>query len=118
MLISSLQGYTLYLSKLNFKQLKAAEELNLKIISNSKFWKLAKSKISLIRAAWFGCIVALFQNAPFLLNSEMQQVTLAVFCNLDESEPVVLNATWDAALYIISNVEVNYIIFFIIIKLR
>lgn len=115
LLISSLQGYTLYLNKLKFEQLQAAETLNLKFISHSKFWKLSKSKISLIRAAWFGCIVAIFQNAPCLLNSEIQQVTSAVLCNLDESEPVVLNATWDAALYIISNVEVKlFIIYFII----
>lgn len=84
-------------------------------MSNPKFWKFSKSKIPSIRGAWFGCIVALFQNASFLLNNEMQQVTTAVFNNLDESEPSVLSPTWDAALFIISNIKVfNY--FFLIYK--
>lgn len=107
LLISSLQGYTLYLNKLSKEQLQAAEEANMRIISNPRFWKLSKTKVPLIRAAWFGCVTALCQHAPFVLKNEVHHVTSAVFSNLDETEPTVLSATWEAALFIISNIEVR-----------
>ncbi|GLV42170.1 Listerin E3 ubiquitin protein ligase 1 [Carabus blaptoides fortunei] len=105
LLISSLQGYTLYLNKLSKEQLELAEEANARIISNPRFWKLSKTKVPLIRAAWFGCVTALCQHAPFVLKNEVHHVTSAVFSNLDETEPAVLSATWEAALFIISNIE-------------
>lgn len=46
--VSSLHGYAFYLSKLPEEQLLKAEELNKKLIGNSKFWKFAKHSASIV----------------------------------------------------------------------
>lgn len=104
-MISSLQGYALYLNKLTPEQLKNAKECNTKIISNKKFWKLVQSKVPMIRAAWFGCITAICQNAPFLLENEEASAISAVFSSLNENEPTVLPSTWEAALLIVTQIN-------------
>lgn len=105
-IISSLQGYALYLSKLNMEAIEKVAELNEKLVSNNKFWKLAKHKVAPIRSAWFGVLTALCQKAPFLLNKEEMHVSLCVFSNLDESEPTVLPLVWEAALLTITTIKV------------
>lgn len=43
-LISSLNGYALYLSKITKEQLEKVGDINKNIITSNKFWKLAKYK--------------------------------------------------------------------------
>lgn len=106
-IISSLQGYSLYLNKLNPDAIKKASELNEKIITNAKFWKFAKHNIAKIRCAWFGVITALCQKALFLLENEEERVSITVFANLDETEPSVLALVWEAALLTVTTIQVK-----------
>ena len=106
-LISSLQGYALYLHKLPADQLKAAEQANKKILVSKKFWKLWKHSCALIRNAWFTVVIALCQKAPHFLANEGSRVALAVFGNLDESDPIVLPTVWEASLHVLTTIEVS-----------
>lgn len=103
--ISSLQGYALYLQKLPADQLKAAEQANKKFLVSKKFWKLSKHSCALIRNAWFTVIIALCQKAPDLLADEGSRVALAVFSNLDENDPIVLPTVWEASLHVLTTIE-------------
>lgn len=107
LLVSCLQGYYLYLTKVPVDQIKKVAELNNVIISNNKFWKLAKHKIPQIRSAWFEVIAALMQHAKFLLDAKAAVVTTTVFNNLDETDPSVLPHVWESALLIMSSIEVG-----------
>lgn len=97
--ISSLHGYSLYLTRVPEDQLRNAEEKNKEIVSSSKFWKLAKHEVALVRSAWFSALISICQNAPFLLENESKNVGTTVFGNIDESDPTVLPVVWEAALH-------------------
>jgi hypothetical protein len=105
--VSSLQGYVLYLNKLPAEKLQAAHPSNKKLISSKKFWKLAKHSSALIRNAWFSIIIALCQKAPDILADEGARATLAVFGNLDETDSTVMPTVWDASLHVLSTVQVS-----------
>lgn len=107
-LLASLKGYTLYLSKVPYDQIKKSLELNTKLISNSNFWKLAKYKVATIKAAFFGALSAMGQNAPFLYDIDKTVVVNLAFSNLDVNEPTVLPLAWETTLLIMSNVQVSY----------
>ncbi|CAH0553483.1 unnamed protein product [Brassicogethes aeneus] len=102
-LISSLQGYYLYLTKVSPEQIKTTLELNSSIVSNPKFWKLAKHKIGAIRAAWFEVLAAICQHAIFLIEEKGSNITNTVFSNLDETDPTVLPYVWECALLVMSS---------------
>lgn len=108
-LISSLQGYTLYLNAVSLEHIEKQVDSNLKIISHAKFWKLAKHKVATIRSAWFGVITALCQKSPLLREKEAGHIIGSVFGNLDEKEPVVLPAVWESLLSVLSTVNVNFV---------
>lgn len=105
-LLTSLKGYTLYLTKVPSDQIKKSLELNSKLISNVNFWKLAKYKVATVKAAFFGVLSAMGQNAPFLYDIDKTVVVNVVFSNLDVNEPTVLPLAWETALLVMSNVEV------------
>ncbi|XP_017770844.1 PREDICTED: E3 ubiquitin-protein ligase listerin [Nicrophorus vespilloides] len=104
-IISSLQGYALYLSKVPKKSIETVMELHQKIIMSAKFWKFGRNDVSSIRASWYMVLTAMFQMAPFLLENKAAQVTKAVFSNMDESDPAVLPNVWEAALLTITTIE-------------
>lgn len=106
-LLTSLKGYSLYLTKVPSEQIRKSLELNLKLVSNASFWKLAKYKVVTVKSAFFGVLSALGQHAPFLFDSEKKAVVNVVFSNLDVHEPTVLPLTWETALLIMSNIEVR-----------
>ena len=106
--VSSLQGYVLYLHKLPAEQLQAAHEANKKLIASKKFWHLSKHTSALIRNAWFSVLIALCQKAPDLLADEGARAALAVFGSLDETDPIVLPTVWEASLHVITTVQVSF----------
>ncbi|KAJ8985103.1 hypothetical protein NQ317_019789 [Molorchus minor] len=79
--------------------------LNNDIVSNSKFWKLAKHKVPPVRAAWFKVLTIICQKAVFLLDGKSPQVVSAVIGNLEENEPTVLPYVWEALLLMTSNIK-------------
>lgn len=107
----SLKGYTLYLTKVPSDQISRSRELNSKLVSNSNFWKLEKHKAASVKAAFFGVLSAVGQNAPFLYDNDKAAIVNVVFSNLDIHEPTVLPLVYETALLIMSNVEVRLMIF-------
>ncbi|XP_026292154.1 E3 ubiquitin-protein ligase listerin [Frankliniella occidentalis] len=97
-LISSLQGYALYLTRLSGDQLISAREMNQKLVSDAKFWKLNKHQSPQVRGAWFSALIALCQNAQFFILGEEKRIGQAVFGSLDESDATVLSVVWEATL--------------------
>jgi hypothetical protein len=106
--VSSLQGYALYLQKLPAEHLQAAHEANKKLIASKKFWNLSKHTSALIRNAWFSALIALCQKAPDLLVDEGPHAAVAVFGNLDETDPTVLPTVWEALLHVLTTVQVTF----------
>ena len=106
--VSSLQGYVLYLHKLPAEQLQAAYEANKKLIASKKFWNLSKHTSALIRSAWFSVLIAVCQKAPDLLADEGARAAFAVFGSLDETDPIVLPAVWEASLHVLTTVQVSF----------
>ncbi|KAF5294612.1 hypothetical protein FQR65_LT10718 [Abscondita terminalis] len=104
-LISSLHGYALYLQQLPVEEMEKQADLNSKILSDDKFWKLANHKISGIRGAWFCVISSLCQKSPNFLDNEIARAVNSVFTNLDESDPTVVPPIWEALLSILSTVN-------------
>lgn len=52
---------------------------------------------------------ALCSYSPVLLEAEAGHLTCAVMANLDENDPAVLPAVWEAALLALATVKVIYI---------
>lgn len=103
--LASLQGYTLYLQKLSSNQIQEAVNENNRLLSHPKFWKHAKSKVSVIRCSFYNCIISICQNAKFLLVGQSAHLNSAIFNNLDETDAIVLHSVWDAALHVLVSVE-------------
>jgi len=106
--VSSLQGYVLYLHKLPTEQLQSAHEANKKLIATKRFWNLSKHTSALIRNAWFSVLIALCQKAPDLLADEGARAALAVFGSLDETDPTVLPKVWEVSLHVLTTVQVSF----------
>ena len=104
-ILASLQGYCLYLQKLTTAQIKEAEKSNKKLLSHPKFWKYSKNKIALIRTCFFRTLICICQNAQFLLLEESSNLSSAIFNNLEETDPVVLQSVWGAALNVLITLE-------------
>lgn len=103
--LSSLQGYILYLQKLSIEQIQGSTQMNKQLLSHSKFWKYAKNKVPLIRSSFYRTLIALCQNAKFLLDGEASRLSTTIFSNLEESDATVLQSLWDAALNILVTIE-------------
>lgn len=105
--ISSLHGYSLYLNKVPAEDVAKAIDLNLKIVSNSKFWKIPKQLNPSVKAAWFSIITAMCHKSVPLVEKEKSHIVGSVFGNIDENEPTVLLYVWEAVLSVISKVDVS-----------
>lgn len=96
-LICSLKGYELYLTKISSEQINEISNKNIALLENGKFWLYQKHKNPNIRASWFGAICALLQSALDLTKFE-KQIASAAIQGLDESEAVALAHIWTAIL--------------------
>ncbi|XP_055621838.1 E3 ubiquitin-protein ligase listerin [Toxorhynchites rutilus septentrionalis] len=99
-LIASLQGYALYLSKLPKEQLQKSVAKNTTLLDNVKFWTYHKHKTPAVRSAWFEVVTALLQHGPFLLEQHHQKVVSCVFQFMDETDPVVVAHVWSSIVLI------------------
>lgn len=105
MLICSLKGYALYLSKIPADHLKEASNKNIALLDNSKFWSYHKHKNPGIRAAWFEALAALLQYAPDLIEKYDKQAATTALQNLDETEPVALPHLWASILLVTQKIN-------------
>lgn len=75
----------------------------------AKYWKLAKSIVPHVRAAWFKVLTVICQKVEVLLEGKEKEVTNTVFNSLDDNDPTVLPHVWEATLMIMSTLKVNRI---------
>ncbi|XP_054433691.1 E3 ubiquitin-protein ligase listerin [Pteronotus mesoamericanus] len=85
--------------------LKSLEEKFKSLLSQNKFWKYGKHSVPQIRAAYFELVSALCQRIPQLMRGEASRVSSSVLLSIDDSDPVVCPALWEAVLYTLTTVE-------------
>lgn len=104
-IVSSLNGYALYLSKIPKQQIENFRTINQEIVSSSKFWKFSKFKSPPIRSAWFTLLSSLCQNCVFLLENEKKQVANSIIGGIDDYDSAVLSIVWEAALHSFTHIK-------------
>ncbi|XP_048513180.1 E3 ubiquitin-protein ligase listerin isoform X2 [Athalia rosae] len=105
LLISSLQGYSLYLKSIPVHQLEKVANIHANILSSNKFWKLAKHEVPLIRAGFFSVLAAMIQYTDELYKNEKKKLITAIMNNLDETDPGVSPVVWEAVLFVIHKIK-------------
>ncbi|XP_046596991.1 E3 ubiquitin-protein ligase listerin isoform X1 [Neodiprion lecontei] len=105
LLISSLQGYSLYLKTISPQQIEKVAKIHDKILSHNKFWKLVKHEIPLVRAGFFNVLASMIQHAEELYKNEKKKLITTIMNNLDETDPGVLPVVWEAVLLAICKIE-------------
>ncbi|XP_036204832.1 E3 ubiquitin-protein ligase listerin isoform X1 [Myotis myotis] len=86
-------------------ELDSLEEKFKSLLSQNKFWKYGKHSIPQIRSAYFELISALCQRIPQLMKKEASKVSSSVLLSIDDSDPVVCPALWEAVLYTLTTIE-------------
>ncbi|GFQ68562.1 e3 ubiquitin-protein ligase listerin [Trichonephila clavata] len=97
----TLQALKLFLTIVKQKELAEVHDYFCSIIADNKFWKFAKSKEAQIRGAWYGLISSLCQLKPDVFVGVEKKLSMTVFSNISESDPVVAPAVWESALHIV-----------------
>ncbi|EZA47447.1 E3 ubiquitin-protein ligase listerin [Ooceraea biroi] len=104
-LIANLQAYSFYFKKVPLHEIEKNLETHNKLLSSSRFWKLAKHDALPIRTAFFNVLTSVMDNAEKLLQSEKKRTVTAIMNNLDESEPGILSAVWESMLVATTKID-------------
>ncbi|KZC08965.1 E3 ubiquitin-protein ligase listerin [Dufourea novaeangliae] len=104
-LVASLQGYSFYLKKVPVEEIEKMVDIHRKIISNNKFWKLVKYDVLPVKTAFFNVLTSVIENANILLQEEKKRTVTTIMNSLDEMEPALLSAVWEAMLVTINKIE-------------
>nr|XP_008265376.2 E3 ubiquitin-protein ligase listerin isoform X1 [Oryctolagus cuniculus] len=86
-------------------ELDSLEEKFKSLLSQNKFWKYGKHSVPQIRSAYFELVSALCQRIPQLMKEEASKVSPSVLLSIDDSDPIVCPALWEAVLYTVTTVE-------------
>ncbi|KAB1283530.1 E3 ubiquitin-protein ligase listerin [Camelus dromedarius] len=86
-------------------ELDSLEEKFKSLLSQNKFWKYGKHSIPQIRSAYFELVSALCQHIPQLMKEEASKVSPSVLLSIDDSDPTVCPALWEAVLYTLTTIE-------------
>ncbi|XP_037017409.2 E3 ubiquitin-protein ligase listerin isoform X1 [Artibeus jamaicensis] len=86
-------------------ELGSLEERFKSLLSQNKFWKYGKHSVPQIRAAYFELVSTLCQRIPHLMRDEASRVSSSVLLSIDDSDPIVCPAVWEAVLYTLMTVE-------------
>ncbi|XP_050305694.1 E3 ubiquitin-protein ligase listerin [Anthonomus grandis grandis] len=103
--ISCLQGYTNYLKEVSEDKISESVSIHTQIVTNKKFWKLATSKISLVRLSWFQALSVILQKAIHLLKGKENQTISITLNSLEEIEASILPHIWECILLITSRAD-------------
>ncbi|KAK2580762.1 hypothetical protein KPH14_011385 [Odynerus spinipes] len=104
-LVASLQSYSYYFKKVPIQEVEKTIEIHQKIISSSKFWKLAKHDALPIKTAFFNVLTSIIENAEVLIKGEKKRTVTAIMNSLDETEPALSLAIWESVLVAINKIE-------------
>ncbi|XP_006899467.1 PREDICTED: E3 ubiquitin-protein ligase listerin [Elephantulus edwardii] len=102
---SSLLALKKLLCLLPDNELDSLEEKFKVLLSHNKFWKYGKHSIPQIRSAYFELVSTLCQRIPQLMKAEASKVSPSVLLSIDDSDPVVCPALWEAVLYTLTTIE-------------
>ncbi|XP_007639944.1 E3 ubiquitin-protein ligase listerin isoform X1 [Cricetulus griseus] len=86
-------------------ELDSLEDKFKSLLSQNKFWKYGKHNVPQIRSAYFELISALCQHVPQVMKEEASKVSPSVLLSIDDSDPAVCPALWEAVLYTVTTVE-------------
>ncbi|OBS72005.1 hypothetical protein A6R68_13417 [Neotoma lepida] len=86
-------------------ELDSLEEKFKSLLSQNKFWKYGKHNVPQVRSAYFELVSALCQHIPQVMKEEASKVSPSVLLSIDDSDPVVCPALWEAVLYTLTTVE-------------
>lgn len=104
-LVASLQSYSYYFKKVPFQEVEKTITIHHKIISNSKFWKLAKHSALPIKTAFFNVLTSIIENADVLIQDEKKRTVTVIMNSLDETETSLSLAIWESVLVTINKIE-------------
>ncbi|KAL7296700.1 hypothetical protein TKK_0010114 [Trichogramma kaykai] len=105
LLCSSLQAYSFYLKTVGNDNVEKTIDFHKNLISNNKFWKLAKHDVLPIKTGFFNVLNSLICHANHIVIEERKKILTSVFNSLDESDPNLLIAVWETLLVAINNIE-------------
>ncbi|XP_036059255.1 E3 ubiquitin-protein ligase listerin [Onychomys torridus] len=86
-------------------ELDSLEEKFKSLLSQNKFWKYGKHNVPQIRSAYFELVSAFCQHIPQVMKEEASKVSPSVLLSIDDSDPVVCQALWEAVLYTLTTIE-------------
>uniref|UniRef100_A0A2R8N1H3 E3 ubiquitin-protein ligase listerin n=1 Tax=Callithrix jacchus TaxID=9483 RepID=A0A2R8N1H3_CALJA len=86
-------------------ELHSLEEKIKSLLSQNKFWKYGKHSVPQIRSAYFELVSALCQRIPQLMKEEASKVSPSVLLSIDDSDPIVCPALWEAVLYTLTTIQ-------------
>ncbi|KAM6161881.1 E3 ubiquitin-protein ligase listerin isoform 1-T1 [Erethizon dorsatum] len=86
-------------------ELDSLEEKFKSLLSQNKFWKYGKHSVPQIRSAYFELVSALCEHIPQLMKEEASKVSPSVLLSIDDSDPIVCPALWEAVLYTLTTIE-------------
>ncbi|KAL6254811.1 hypothetical protein P5V15_014145 [Pogonomyrmex californicus] len=104
-LAANLQGYSCYFKKVPLQEINKTLEIHNKILSNSRFWKLAKHDALPIKTAFFNVLTSIMENAGELLQNEKKRTVTTIMNSLDETEPAILSAVWESMLIATTKID-------------
>lgn len=102
---ANLQGYSCYFRKVPPEEIDKTVEIHGKILSSSRFWKLAKHEALPIKTAFFNVLTSIMENAGKLLENEKKRTVTTIMNSLDESEPAILSAVWESMLIATTKID-------------
>ncbi|XP_049597872.1 E3 ubiquitin-protein ligase listerin [Syngnathus scovelli] len=104
MLTSSLLGVKRLLSLLPQNDMAAMDHRLALLVSPAKFWKYSKHKAPQVRGAFFEMLCSVCELTPSLAQSEAARLCPAVLLSIDDTDPLVLPAVWEAVLHVVSSI--------------
>lgn len=104
-LAANLQGYNYYFKKVPLHEIDKILEIHNKILSSSRFWKLARHDALPIKTAFFNVLTSIMENAEKLLQNEKKRTVTTIMNSLDESEPTILLAVWESMLIATTKID-------------
>lgn len=106
LLISCLQAYSFYLKTVPSSEIEKTIEIHRMIFGkNSKIWKLGNHENIAIKTSFFNVISSVIENAIELIDNEKKRVMTSIINSLDENDPGLLSAIWEAMLIVITKLE-------------
>nr|XP_061801771.1 E3 ubiquitin-protein ligase listerin-like [Nerophis lumbriciformis] len=104
MLTSSLLGVKRLLSLLPQNDMAAMQQRLAHLVSPAKFWKYSRHKTPQVRGAFFEMLCAVCEFTPSLAQNEAARLCPAVLLSIDDTDPLVLPAVWEAVLHVVSSI--------------